>query len=293
MSFVKEFPLVFSGNYGDLVGIIHSPAVPEQTGVLIIVGGPQYRVGSHRQFVLLARNLADKGYPVMRFDYTGMGDSDGDLANFEAANDDIKSAIDIFFLHQPEIKKVVIWGLCDAASAALFYCCQDKRLLSLILLNPWVRTEEGEAKVYLKHYYLNRFCSADFWKKVLSGKWNVIDTTRSVIILIKKLFPNKNTGQSAAVSIQNASLPDRMADGFERFSGKILIILSGNNDYVADEFRELIASSARWKRLMKKNGISVEEIPEANHTFAKSDWRKIVEEKTYLWLKTLPHNKNK
>jgi len=44
-----------------LYGILHLPQQPVARGVLIVVGGPQYRVGSHRQFVLLARYLAERG----------------------------------------------------------------------------------------------------------------------------------------------------------------------------------------------------------------------------------------
>ena len=40
--------------------------------VLVVVGGPQYRVGSHRQFVSLARALARQGMTTVRFDYRGM-----------------------------------------------------------------------------------------------------------------------------------------------------------------------------------------------------------------------------
>src|SRR5690606_34644237 len=106
-------------------------------GVLIIVGGPQYRVGSHRQFVLLARYLAERGIPVMRFDYRGMGDSDGDMRTFEHVGKDLGSDIDYFFSECSFLKDIVIWGLCDAASAALFYAHQDRRISGLVLLNPW------------------------------------------------------------------------------------------------------------------------------------------------------------
>jgi hypothetical protein len=44
-----------------LVGILAKPSVCGDTGVVIVVGGPQYRAGSHRQFVLLARTLAAAG----------------------------------------------------------------------------------------------------------------------------------------------------------------------------------------------------------------------------------------
>ena len=44
------------------------------TAVLVVVGGPQVRAGSHRHFVQLARHLATHGHAVMRFDVRGMGD---------------------------------------------------------------------------------------------------------------------------------------------------------------------------------------------------------------------------
>ena len=75
MTHASEFPVVFSCGGDQLVGMVHPAAA--RLGVVIVVGGPQYRVGSHRQFVLMARDLAREGYPVLRFDYRGMGDSDG------------------------------------------------------------------------------------------------------------------------------------------------------------------------------------------------------------------------
>ena len=61
----NEEPMVFHCEREQLVGMLHRGANPDaRLGVLIVVGGPQYRVGSHRQFVLMARDLAAAGYPV-------------------------------------------------------------------------------------------------------------------------------------------------------------------------------------------------------------------------------------
>ena len=85
MSAVREDAVVFQCEGASLVGILHVPErEPARIGVLVIVGGPQYRVGSHRQFVLMARSLAQSGYAVLRFDYRGMGDSDGEMRTFES-----------------------------------------------------------------------------------------------------------------------------------------------------------------------------------------------------------------
>ena len=154
---VQEHALAFACNDSWLYGILSIPENTSSRGVLVVVGGPQYRAGSHRQFTLLARDLAAYGVPVLRFDCRGMGDSEGEPRIFEDIEEDLQCAIDKFMEEIPGLDEVVIWGLCDAASAALFYAHRDPRVTGLVLLNPWVRSEQGEAKAYLKHYYLARF----------------------------------------------------------------------------------------------------------------------------------------
>lgn len=282
---MAEVPFVFHSGLSELVGLIHHPQKPAATGVLIVVGGPQYRVGSHRQFVLLARFLCDCGYAVMRFDYTGMGDSEGPEADFENIDADIQTAIGRFYARTPGLERIVIWGLCDAASAALFYSSKDKRVVSQILLNPWVRTEEGMARAYLKHYYLQRLLEKSFWKKLLSGRFNPRASLASLLHLAARSRGDEKMSRESIQATEIKPLPERMADGLEAFTGRVLFILSGNNDYVADEFRDLVAASRRWRRLMKRDRVQVSSIPEANHTFSRSDWRQKVEHLTADWLR--------
>ena len=91
-----EEPVCIESQGERLIGVLHRPQTPSgaSRGMVIVVGGPQYRVGSHRQFVLLARALAARGTPVLRFDLAGMGDSDGEFAGFERSAADIRAAID-------------------------------------------------------------------------------------------------------------------------------------------------------------------------------------------------------
>src|SRR6187455_154143 len=177
---VEERPLVVQCNDAWLYGILSLPEKMDSRGVLVLVGGPQYRVGSHRQFTLLARELATHGIPVFRFDCRGMGDSEGDPRDFERLEDDLRCAINRFLQEVPGIDELVIWGLCDAASAALFYAQHDPRVTGLVLLNPWVRTDQGAAKTYLKHYYLTRFFEPEFWSKIWSGRFNYSNATQSL-----------------------------------------------------------------------------------------------------------------
>ena len=70
---IEERALEFDCEGESLVGILSGARSGVRRGVLVVVGGPQYRAGSHRQFTLLARHLAEYGLPALRFDYRGIG----------------------------------------------------------------------------------------------------------------------------------------------------------------------------------------------------------------------------
>jgi uncharacterized protein len=275
-----------------LYGIQTLPVQAMNRGILIVVGGPQYRAGSHRQFVLLARHLATDGVPVMRFDYRGMGDSEGDSRTFETVDDDLNAAVNQFFSSVPELKEVVIFGLCDAATAALLYANRDRRISGLVLINPWVRTEEGLARTYLKHYYSKRLLSADLWQKVLQGNFNYLGALRSLAnalatSMFKKtfswFFTHADSQETLIAKHATLALPERMHESFLSFKGRVLLILSGN-DLTAQEFSDLANGSHGWRALMKSPRISRVELPGADHTFSRRDWRQKVVSSTSLWL---------
>lgn len=286
----KEIPLVFDCQGSQLLGVIHQSDDHSEIGMLIVVGGPQYRVGSHRQFVLLARYLAARGIPVMRFDARGMGDSEGDTRRFDELDADIRSAVDCF-MRSENLQRLVIWGLCDAASAALFYAYQDRRVAGLVLLNPWVFTEQGVAKTYLKHYYVQRLFSHEFWRKVFSLKFEPLASLKSLLGLLKTVMKQKN-GESTAVA-ENAvlvssqlPLPVRMRECWKHFAKPILLILSGR-DLTADEFREAVQQDEQWQALLKEEHVTRYNVSESDHTFSSAAWREKVAESTLNWIRTL------
>jgi exosortase A-associated hydrolase 1 len=271
-----------------LVGVFHPGAAGARQGLLIIVGGPQYRIGSHRQFVLLARHVARAGIPVMRFDYRGMGDSDGEAIDFERCGDDIAAAVARLVAESPGIERIVLWGLCDAASAACLYAPGDPRISGLVLLNPWVRTAAGLARAHLRHYYWQRLRSPEFWAKLRGGALHWRRTIDDLLGFVRAAtWPDDpSRGSSTGSGAQPSKpLPERMLRGLETWSGRVLVILSGN-DLVAEEFRDLVHGSARWRRLMAAPRVSWRELPAANHTFALGAWQDQIQDWTMDWLLT-------
>lgn len=279
---VSEEAIVFDHSGERLVGVLAQPAGGSVAGigVLVVVGGPQYRVGSHRQFLLLSRKIAASGYPVFRFDYRGMGDSSGEKRHFEEVSGDIGAAVDAFLTACPAVNRVVLWGLCDAAAASLIYidATKDARVAGLILLNPWVRSEATLAQTHIKHYYGRRLIQKDFWLKLLAGK---LQLSKSIRGLMKNLWLVRGTRVKQSGNLRPFQM--RMADGWRGFSGRVLLILSGQ-DYTAMEFLEHASSNPEWSVLIGAENVSRRDFAEADHTFSGAGFRAAVEEATTSWL---------
>lgn len=282
MSFaVPEAAITFECGDDRLVGILHRPdqataADADKLGIVVVVGGPQYRAGSHRQFVQLARRLASDGHVVLRFDVRGMGDSTGSLRHFEAISDDIGAAVDALQRHAPEVRRVVLWGLCDGASAALLYLSDraDERIAGVCLLNPWVRSPEGQARMHVRHYYLDRLRDRSFWLKLLSG--------RVAAGALAEFRANLRLARSATQSAKGAGrFQERMASALSQPDQAALIVLSGN-DYTAKEFIEYTRQSDLWTQTLAR--VQRCDIPEADHTFSGASSRHQMEQRVCDWL---------
>ena len=280
---VHESAFTFHCKDVTLVGVVSTPpegTVLLETGVVIVVGGPQYRAGSHRQFVQLARSLARSGYSVMRFDCRGMGDSGGEMRSFDSAGPDVLVAIDALLGRCAHLRRVVLWGLCDAASLVLMHGAKHPNVAGLVLANPWVRSSATIAAVTVKHYYRGRLLHKDFWRKVFGDGLDWRASWQSLRANIAgSLAPREQGGGSAAApEFQTA-----MALGLAAFDGPVLLLLSGE-DMTAREFIEYTASAPAWKGLLGATRVVRIDLPGADHTFSRRAWKTLVEEHTRVWM---------
>jgi len=278
-----EVEAFFFGCEGEaLLGVLHrpamdAPAAASATGVVVIVGGPQYRAGSHRQFVHLARALAAAGHAVLRFDVRGMGDSTGNPRSFEQITPDIGAAIDALRQHAPGVQRVVLWGLCDAASAALLYMHEraDPRVQRLCLANPWVRSPATLARTHVKHYYTQRLRERSFWIKLLRGA--------VALRALRELVASVRGARRTADDPSGGDFQSRMREGWQRHQGPTLLLLSGS-DYTAKEFGEYVATHAKWQTVIAAQAIRRHDLEGLDHTFSSASARASVAALTVSWL---------
>ncbi len=289
---MNEKPIVFESAGYPLVGMLHPAPGSQELGILVMVaGGPQYRIGGHRQLVLWARKMSAHGFPVFRFDFRGMGDSYGSYHEIENTEEDICAALDRFFEQTPSLKQVVLWGECNACSASLIYAHKDPRISGIVMLNPWVRTEQGQAKAVVRHYYLNRLTQRSFWKKIIGLEFDVMASIRSAVKMLS-LARGRTAGHSGNVrpgektDEEHRPLPDRMLDGLSRFNGRIMLIMSGR-DMIAKEFDDLLNVAPAWNKQLAGCAMIRHDLKYADHTFSTGEWRNQVAEWGIEWLSGL------
>jgi pimeloyl-ACP methyl ester carboxylesterase len=118
---VAETPFFFAREDARLFGFLHSPEGPVKP-LAFVTSHPfgEEKLWSHRVFVSLARALAQRGHAVLRFDYTGAGDSSGMTAQTSLASHcaDLQAAIATLEQRIPTVQQVGLIGLRLGASFA-------------------------------------------------------------------------------------------------------------------------------------------------------------------------------
>lgn len=275
----SEEAIVFKLGSERLVGILHD--VPgASTGLLFVAGGGQYRVGSHRLYVQMARELAASGFPVFRFDHRGAGDSDGQFRGFEHITDDITAAVSTFTRLRPAVRRIVLVGLCDGASAAAMSSNCRPEVSALILINPWVHSGALEARTRFSVYYGDRLRSKEFWTKAFTGQLEIGSSARSFFHYLKVAAMNTFGRMQADDS---AHFVRKMKDRLISFGGRTLVVLSGR-DLVAQEFKKLQSDDVEWRVLGEQTSLDTLELSSADHTFSSGADRRQVVQHLVTWL---------
>lgn len=160
-----------------LVGIVSygvAATDPDTPAVVILNAGIVHRVGPNRMFVTLARRLASAGHTVVRFDLSGIGDSDirnepasrhDGLELLNANLADIREVLDS--LEQTrQIRHVVLVGLCSGADHAVIYGGTDPRVRGVVIIDPSI----PHTRRYHLNYLRDRLFRFSSWRNLTSAR---------------------------------------------------------------------------------------------------------------------------
>ena len=262
------------GRSASLMGILSRPPseLPiRRPAVVILNTGIAHRVGHHRMYVTMARELAALGHLAFRFDLSGIGDSasrgDG-LSPIEAHHADLSEALD-WLTAKYNVNEVVLIGLCSGADIALSYGHSDKRVAGLVLLDP---TIPPTVRFYA-HYIGRRLTQLRSWWSFVSGRGRI---WQELIIWVKSAF--------GATPAQPASAADhRIRKELEQLylksldrNLKLLVVLTGGPLQGRQSYREQIFEAL--PNVPFQGRVSVEHFRDADHTFTSESARTRLQE---------------
>lgn len=197
------------------------------TGLLIVSGGNEIRIGAHRGMAELAATVAAAGHPVLRYDRRGIGDSTGENNGFESTTEDIREAAAAFRKEAPQLTRIVAFGNCDAASALILFHA-GTGIDALILTNPWTieAVEKGGDELppaaAIRSRYIEKLKNPRELLRLFTGGVN-----------IRKLASGLLKASSRR-SQAPAGLPARLAAALNAAQGPVTILLAkGDNTALA------------------------------------------------------------
>lgn len=147
---------------------------PGATGLLIVSGGNEIRIGAHRGMAELAAKVAAAGHPVFRYDRRGIGDSTGKNNGFESTAEDIREAAAAFRRECPHLARLVAFGNCDAASALILFHA-GAGVDGLILTNPWTieATDDLPPAAAIRSRYIEKLKNPRELLRLFTGGVNI------------------------------------------------------------------------------------------------------------------------
>lgn len=267
-----EEAVTFTCNRNKLYGILHVVEQDQSRGVTICIvsGGPQTRVGGHRLYSQLARYLCANGVNVLRFDYEGMGDSEGELVRFEGAGPSIIAALDFIKQRFPKKMKIIIWSVCDGCTISLMNADSlHDRIDGLIMCNPFILDNERKlANAHLKYYYGRRILKKSFWIDLFLFRIDLIKEMKVVFNHIYQIFSQERHLPDNAYPDKQPMLQEIILRNLFGTSYPVWFIFS-SDDMVGMGFRALLN-----KQKNHRTNIKQKLIKGADHTFTKSHMKK-------------------
>jgi pimeloyl-ACP methyl ester carboxylesterase len=181
---MREKIAVFGGK-GSLVGIASEPESGVKTdiypGIIFLNSGLLHRVGPNRLYVNLARNLALAGFVAMRFDLSGIGDSQrtDSLPYEESAINDIRLAMN-FLSETYGIRSFLLIGICSGADNAFQAARIDPRVVGIVMVDGFSFTTAG----YIMSSYLKSLLKFQSWRRLLSGKSEILQFIKAKLTFL-------------------------------------------------------------------------------------------------------------
>jgi pimeloyl-ACP methyl ester carboxylesterase len=296
---VREIPVRFANDENkSLAGILHMPEAggPVRFAVNLVNPGIKNRVAPNRLNVKLARRLCGLGYPVLRFDPAGVGESEGELPETGVKNiwgliqsglfiRDISAANELL-REETGAAQILIAGVCGGAISALLASEKETGISGLILVDVPVIVEgdrdfaasivPGAYADLIFYKYMKKLVNPKAWLRVIALRSDFRAIARSIRVKVRgdRFFNEKGHDRQKAGADTPALNPLylRAYRAFLSGRGRVLFALS-ENDAGTPYFENLFEKAHLDPEKKKEDGWEIIKVKHANHIYAFKEWQ--------------------
>src|SRR5688500_1811214 len=287
-----------------LFGTLHRAATPGAglPCVVLLSPGVKMRVGPGRLYVPLTQMLNSLGYTVLRFDFFGLGDSEGELQETLLADvynhievgryvDDTLAALDWLRSAQGH-QRFVLGGLCGGAITALLAARRESSVVGLLSLGMTVTLASNAATPgkYLTSkqlegkrsmYFRNLLKPSSLWRFItFRSDYGTIWHSMKRLIVKPKAKPAVTSGAAPGAEQlppeqrgnANPLFPPAYFEFLQR-GGKALMVFS-EKDRLWSEYEEKFEVPFAERLRPHAGNIEKHVIANANHVMALAEWQR-------------------
>lgn len=291
---MKPFETVrFRNRHGLLMhGMLHEPDPASARGICILMLSPgiKGRVGPHRLYLKMAERLVPLGFHLLRFDFYGLGDSEGELTEDVLADmyntiqggryaDDTIAAMD-WMQATHGVRRFIGSGLCGGSITALHAAARDDRIEALLGIGlpvvldggeaNWGRFLTGQQKQQARRGLFERLFQPRSWWKFVTGKSNYRVIGR---ILLQLVGLRRTPPAATAAKVVDDTNPF-FAPAFLGLigSGRPALLVYSGGDRLQSQFEEKFEARHLDRLGGKRRGYQLHAIPQANHIMSSPEW---------------------
>lgn len=294
-----------------LFGTLHPPVRqnPKRPMIVLLSPGVKMRVGPHRLYNRMTEAFLKQGYAVFKFDFYGLGDSEGELGKellAEVYNDTengafVNDGIDALDWLQNErgIDTFILGGLCGGAISSILLAQNDPRVVGLLSLGMTVTLAMGAAErtrfasqgelAGLRKGYFRRLLNPVSWLRLLTFQSDF----RTIGKSLAQLIPKKKPKQLAAVD--TATDPAKQSESNanplfpEAFfkmatSGRKMLLIFSGADRLYWDFDEKFAQPYANELKNVADAYELHVVENANHVFSFREWEADMLQVSADWL---------
>ncbi len=267
-----RFPSVDSDR--ELVGNLLLPDRSRTIGLVFVHGWSGVRGGPHGLLTATARELARHGFPSLRFDLGGRGESRGDgLATaLPGMAADLEAAAR-FLSRSSGIRTIVLFGMCSGGNVAIGSLPRLEGIAGLVLLSVYPFSD-GDAfsrdmhrTWHFARVYWHKLGQAETWQRLLRGDIRY----RQVFNVLFGHFRRHSAAREGRDATSEEAAPDAPPKKHlaNLLCGAPCLMVYGAADPDAAAARKYYEEYALEHDLP----VRFVEVPGANHNFSSRAWK--------------------